>query len=197
MCIDVSMSVGSVIIHLSIGVIFVCLYMTMWLRGFFGDRVEFFIIIDSYIHDMLYVLLVEWQYTYACVVSYDTFRIMIVTCSSLSRPGGLEIVFAHFCEFSGASGVSSSGTFCILLARKFLLGSSRIVKYDFVPLTSYGSFFKSLWFLKCEKNFYFTLCISRIFILGITLGNYFALNSKIEERNTIIKFYFVISSILL
>jgi hypothetical protein len=42
MCMDVSMSVGSVIIHLSIGVIFVCLYMTMWLRGFFGDRVEFF-----------------------------------------------------------------------------------------------------------------------------------------------------------
>jgi hypothetical protein len=39
--------------------------MTIWLRGFFGDRVEFFIIIDSYIHDMLYVLLVEWQYTYA------------------------------------------------------------------------------------------------------------------------------------
>ena len=129
--------------------------MTIWLRGFFGDRVEFIIIIDSYIHDMLYVLLVEWQYTYACVVSYDTFRIMIVTCSSLSRPGGLEIVFAHFCEFSGASGVSSSGTFCILLARKFLLGSSRIVKYDFVPLTSYGSFFISFWYLKCEKNFYF------------------------------------------
>ena len=59
MCIDVSMSVGSVIIHLSISVIFICLYMTIWLRGFFGDRVEFIIIIDSYIHDMLYVLLVE------------------------------------------------------------------------------------------------------------------------------------------
>ena len=60
---------------------------------------------------MLYVLLVEWQYTYACVVSYDTFRIMIVTVVRCRDQVVSKLSLRIFANSQGPQGSRPQGHF--------------------------------------------------------------------------------------
>ena len=106
------------------------IYDFTWSRGFDLWWVEFIIIIAALtlicITCCTYVLLVVWHYTDVYVISYVTFRTMIVTCSSLSRPIEVSVLSLRiFANSQGPQGSRPQGHFVFFSRGSLMMGSSR------------------------------------------------------------------------